>query len=128
MGGFAGGDEGRCPVGLTGRKEDSGQEQSARERKRRCNVIANHALERRLSPLELKLLEEVWHHRNAFHFAKHFTRDSGVAPESALGRVLQADVEKRAYEHYTALRDSFFGSAAVKSLPPKTLKDLETIL
>jgi hypothetical protein len=42
--------------------------------------------------------------------------------------VLQADLEKKAYEDYSVLRNSFFASAAVKSLPAKTLKALESVL
>jgi hypothetical protein len=115
-------------VGLNDRKRDSGQDQSAIERKTILNVIAKHSLERRLSGSDLKLLEEVWNHRNAFHLAKRFWRNSGFAPESALARVLQVDVEKRAHEHYNVVRGSFFARATVRSLPAETLKALESVL
>ena len=115
-------------MGLKDRKGDSGQEQSAREGKALGNVIAKHGLERRLSGSDLKLLEEVWNHREASHLAKQFWKKSGLSPESALGRMVKADLEKQAYEHYSALRNSFFARATVKSLPEKTLKALESVL
>ena len=115
-------------MGLKDRKGDSGDEQSAREWKTLGNVIAKHGLERRLSGSDLKLLEEVWNHREVFHLAKQFWRKSGLSPESALGHVLQADLEKKAYEDYSVLRNSFFARATVKSLPEKTLKALESVL
>ena len=111
-------------MGLQSRKRDS---ESSAELKVLRDVIAKHSLEERLSDADLKLLTSVWSQRNALYFASRFLRSS-TAPKSRLGRMLQADLEKRAREHYSALRDSFFGKPDVRSLPSSTLTDLERIL
>jgi hypothetical protein len=113
-------------MGLQTRKRDSEQPSSG-ELKVLRNVIARHSLEESLSEADLKLLTSVWNQRNALYFASRFLRRS-VALKSRLGRTLQADLEKRAREHYSALKDAFFGKAEVRLLPSRTLQDLERIL